>query len=260
VLQVRSPDSAGPPAGRLSPGQRVTWRWSCRRAQLRLARNSLLEELLQPAGRWCREEVPQPFQPIRRLCPAPTSIPIPHSHFPLRRWAPGACSCCKLVQPGLAGGGVQLFRGRWRVLVQAQRITSAARILRSWLAARARPGCDSRSRRRPGPVGRWACVDGATGSVEQDRLSAASAPAELIDLDGWLPGPARSAGAAGPAAARMGRSVLQWSLTWAGRYPAHRAPTPRLARRAGLGAGLVLELGQLEVAWRPTSTAGWPRR
>jgi len=79
----------------------------------------------------------------KRITGAPVSaesrLPMPqggnpsHSHFPLicpplptAGLAPGACSCCRLGQPGPCGGGVSAIpRGRGRWLVQAQRITSA---------------------------------------------------------------------------------------------------------------------------------------
>jgi len=132
------------------------------------------------------------------------------------------------------------------VLVQAQRITSAGDLAAGWRPSST--GVRSRSRRRPWARCRWPCVDGATGEREQDRLSAASAQAELIDLDGWLLA-LREAPELRAQQRQMGRSLLQLvaELGW----PLPSSPAPRLAwPRPGLGLAWCLSWASWS-CWRP---------
>ena len=170
--------------------------------------------------------------------PAQPAIPIPIPTEPGAR----RLQLLQLVSPALPVGAFSYSEGL-EVLVQAQRITSAGD-LRSWLEAELDRGAIAIEAAALGPLQvalrRW-----RDGEREQDRLSAASAQAELIDLDGWLLA-LREAPELRAQQRQMGRSLLQLvaELGW----PLPSSPAPRLAWPAAWAwAGLVLELGQLEL-------------
>jgi len=172
--------------------------------------------------------------------PAQPAIPIP---IPIPT-EPGArrLQLLQLVSPALPVGASAIPRA-WRCWCKPNGSPALAICAAGWRPSST--GVRSRSRRRPWARCRWPCVDGATGEREQDRLSAASAQAELIDLDGWLLA-LREAPELRAQQRQMGRSLLQLvaELGW----PLPSSPAPRLAWPAAWAwAGLVLELGQLEL-------------
>jgi len=170
----------------------------------------------------------------------PFPIPIPIPTEPWRR----RLQLLQAGQPGLAVGGVQLFRGpggagasptdhqRWRCL-------------RSWLEAELDRGAIA-SRRAALARCRWPCGSMARrGAVSKIGCQRASAQAELT-ISMAAAGPAQSRRSCGPSAPDGTVACCSWSLNWGlGRTQLTR---PRLAWCAAWAwAGLVLELGQLEL-------------
>jgi len=237
---VRQPRSAGPPAGRLSPGQTVTLAMELQEGSCDCFQDSVLEELLPPAA-WSSRGSPHRFSPNPAAYASATSHSHSHSHSHLSPCA-RRLQLLQLSARALRWGR-QLISEAWRWLCKPNGSPADLAILRRLqLEAELDRGAIADLERRPGPV-QWPLRRfGATGeAVSQDSGCQRRAPpgrSSSISM-GWLLGLARSAGALrAPASARWTRRCCSWSAELGCALtqltpPTARWPAPGLAAWPG---------------------------